>query len=194
MNRSGRGTVRRGSIIIGRRGHRRLHFLGRRFWRRRGGRRRCVLHGVIRHNPGLLRAGDHQHVQPDRKRHLACLGDGNQIAAGLLDDVFPALGIRDRLLGRRTANTADQSPPDRAECSYFRAARQLCPSDAAGSATRGRTDRAIGAYQHLPHTDNHPTLHRCRLLCGAGGIGVWGVALGAAGKGQRDETREQEKG
>ena len=182
MSRSGRGAVRRGSII-GRVRHRGLYSRGRRCRRVRGGRRRRDLYGVIRHNSSLLRAGDHQHVQPDRKRHLACLGDGNQITAGLLDDVFPALGICDRLLGRRTADAADQGTPDRAERSYFRAARQLCPSDAAGSATGGRTDRAIGAYQHRSRADNHSTLHRCRLLCGVGGIGVWGVALGAAGEG-----------
>ncbi len=179
VSRSDRGAVRRGSII----GHRGLRSFGRRCRRGRGGRRRRDLHGVIRHNSSLLRAGNHQDVLTDWKRHLACLGDGYQRSAGLLDDVFPALCICDRLLGRRTADAADQGPPDRADRSYFRAARQLCPSDAAGSATGGRTDRAIGAYQHRPHPYNHPTLHRCRLLCGAGGIGVWGVALGAAGEG-----------
>jgi hypothetical protein len=131
-------------------------------------------------------------MQSDRERHLARLGDRNQVPSGLLDNVFPALCIGDRLLGHRTSNAPDQGAPDRAQRSRHWAARRLCPSDAADGTTGGRTDRAIRAYQHRPHADNHPTLHCRLLLCGGGGIGVGGVALAASGEGKRDEPREQE--
>ncbi|MBB5373028.1 hypothetical protein HNP71_001286 [Acidocella aromatica] len=36
----------------------------------------------------------------------------------------------------------------------------MCPRDAASGTTGGRADRAIRANEHLPHADNHPTLHR----------------------------------
>jgi hypothetical protein len=133
-------------------------------------------------------------VHPDRERHLARLGDGNQHSAGLLDDVFPPLCICDRLLGRCASKAPEQGAPDRAQRSSHWAARHLCPSDAAGGTTGGRTDRAIRAYQNWPHADNHPTLHCRLLLCGGGGIGVGGVALVASGEGEREEPREQEKG
>jgi hypothetical protein len=133
-------------------------------------------------------------MQSERERRLARLGDGNQAPSGLLDNVFPALCICDRLLGHRTSNTPDHGTPDRAQRSRHWAARRLCPSDAADGTTGGRTDRAIRAYQHPPHANNHPTLHCRLLLCGGGGIGVGGVALAASGEGEREEPREQQKG
>ena len=93
MNLGGRRTVRRGGGFG------------------RVGRRRRDLHGVVRHDPGLLRVGDDQDVQSDRKCCLARLGDGNQLIAGLVDDVFPALGICHRLRGDCTSNAPTKVPP-----------------------------------------------------------------------------------
>jgi hypothetical protein len=131
-------------------------------------------------------------MQSDWERQLARLGDGNQLIAGLLDNIFPALGISDRLLSRCTSNTPDQGAPDRAKRGSYRAPRHLCPNNTAGGTAGGRADRAIRTYQHLPHADNHPTLHSRLLLRGIGGIGVGGVTLAASGEGKREESREQE--
>ena len=133
-------------------------------------------------------------MQSDWERQLARLGDGNQLIAGLLDNIFPALGISDRLLSRCTSNTPDQGAPDRAKRGSYRAPRHLCPNNTAGGTAGGRADRAIRTYQHLPHADNHPTLHSRLLLRGIGGIGVGGVALVTPSEGKREKSREQEKG
>jgi hypothetical protein len=133
-------------------------------------------------------------VQSDGERRLARLGDGNQLIAGFLDDIFPALGICDCLRGRCTSDAPDQGAPGRAQRRHHGAAGNLCPSDAANGATGSCADCAIRAYHHLPHADNHPTLHISLLLCGVGGIGVGGVACLAPHEGEREESGEQDEG
>lgn len=162
MNLSGRRIVRCGDSVA---------------WAGRGCR---GLHRIVRHNPRLLRAGNNQHVLPNGKRRFACLGDRDQLAAGFLDDVFPALGIRDGLRGRCTASGTNQSACDCAQRGTHRASRKLRPGNTASSAATGRAYRAVGAYYHLPDANNHPALHVSLLLRGIRSIGIGGVALFAS--------------
>ena len=135
------------------------------------------LHGIVRHNPRLLCAGNNQHMLPYGKRRFAGLGDRDQLAAGFLDDIFPTLGIRHGLRGCRAANAPNQCAGDCAQRGAHGAGGKLRTGNTASSATAGRPYRAIGAYCHLPDADNHPALHVSLFLRGIGGIGIGGVAL-----------------
>ena len=152
------------------------------------------MHGVVRHDARLCGARDDQHVQADGQGDFAGLGDGDQIALALLDDIFPAFGIGQRLLGRGAANAADQGAADGAKRRGLGAARYLRPGNAARRTARRRANRAVGADQHRARANNHPALHGRCLLGGVGGVGVGGIAFVAPGEGQREKTREQEKG
>ena len=148
------------------------------------------MHGVVGHDPRLLGAVDHQDMHPNGQRRLAGLRDGNQISVGLLDDIFPAIGIGDDPLGRGAPDAADQSAPHRAQCGR---ARKLRPDDAASGAASGGAHRAVRADEDLARAHNHPTLHGRFLLGGVSGIGVGGVACVASAKNKRKKPRKQEK-
>jgi hypothetical protein len=131
---------------------------------------------------------------PEIKRGLARLRDGNQLIPVLLDDIFPAFAIPDRLRRGRAANAAGQGPADRAQRRHHRAARNLRPGNTTGGGAGSGGERAIRADHHRPHADNYPTLHSRLHLRGIGGVSVGGIALMASGEDEREESREQDEG
>ena len=69
---------------------------------------------VVRNHPSLV-ARDYEHLLAKRQRRFIFLGDADQIAARLTDDVFVGGGIRRRVFYRRPGDATDQRAAERGE-------------------------------------------------------------------------------
>src|SRR6185437_10874870 len=101
---------------------------------------------------------------PERERLRLALCDGDEVAAGFADDIFPAGGIARRMLDRRADNTADNAAAERAERRRNCRGIGLGREDAAGSAPGHGANRAVIAYFHLAEADDDAARDLVRLL------------------------------
>ena len=96
--------------------------------------------------------------------------------------------LRRTMRAARTTFAAEH--PDAAQRLADAAARGLRAQHAAGRGAGRGAGAALGADLHLAHADHGSLFHLVRLLHGAVGVGVGGIALGAGGEGEEQGERE----